>query len=185
MTNENLIEKLPIKWSDITLNQYINFSKQIKSIIDEGFEDKELMSRVVAIFFYSFTGVNIVDAKLNASQMMMVINRMNQFQSDARNEIEVDESKIKEFDKITFEEFITFLKYQELNDIQYYGEMINLLLETPIDDIGNQMNMAQANSFFLLLRQRLQKYLHHSQTSLKEKMKQLQVSELLPQIKDS
>lgn len=186
MTNENLIKQLPVKWEEITLNQYINFSKQIKNIVDEGYEEKELMSRKLAIFFYLFTGKNIIDAQLNTPEMIMVINRMNKFQADTdNNDVAIDEDKIKQFDRIDFDTFITFLKYQELNDIQYSGEMINLLLVEPILDIGNTMNMAQANSFFLRLRERLNQYLTVSQTSLKEKMKQLKVQELLPQIKDS
>lgn len=172
MTKEELIDKLPLKWSEITLKQYITF----RNLIDKlgGVEEFEKVYKsILDIYFYVFTGVNIIDVEgFKEIDYFKIAERFNQFENDESNTTaEIDEDLIKGFDQIVFEDLLKYMNLQEQNNISHWGEMINILLKTPLDDIENTMTMAQANRFFFVLEKQLKTYLTFLETSLMEKLK--------------
>ncbi|WP_286775001.1 MULTISPECIES: hypothetical protein [Sphingobacterium] len=169
---EELIDKLPSKWADISLKQYITF----RNLIDKlgGTDDFEKVYRnMLDIYFFTFTGVQLYDVEgFQQVDYFKVAERFNAFENDESNQTaDIDESLIKGFDEIIFEDLLRYMNLQEQNSISNWGEMINILLKTPIEDIENQMNMAQANRFFFVLEKQLTNYLTALETSLREKLK--------------
>ncbi|WP_313448238.1 hypothetical protein [Sphingobacterium sp.] len=169
---EELIDKLPTKWADITLKQYITFRNLIEHL--GGVDDFEKVYRnMLDIYFYVFTGVQLYDVEgFQQVDYFKIAERFNQFENDESNKTaEIDENLIKRFDQIVFEDLLKYMNLQEQNSISNWGEMINILLKIPIEDIENTMTMAEANRFFFALEKQLMTYLEHSQTSLREKLK--------------
>lgn len=171
-TKEELINKLPLKWSDITLKQYIAF----RNLIDKlgGVEEFEKVYRnILDIYFYVFSGVNIIEVEgFKEFDYFKVAERFNAFENDESNTTaEIDESLVKGFDQIVFEDLLRYMNLQEQNSINNWGEMINILLKTPIDNIEDNMTMAEANSFFFVLEKQLTNYLTALEISLMEKLK--------------
>ncbi|MDF2948017.1 MAG: hypothetical protein K0R07_27 [Sedimentibacter sp.] len=172
MTKEELIEKLPLKWSDITLKQYITFRNLIEKL--GGVEEFEKVYRsILDIYFFTFTNVNIVDVEgFKEFDYFKIAERFNQFENDESNTTaDIDESLIKGFDQIIFEDLLKYMNLQEQNSISNWPDMINILLKTPIEDIENKMNMADANRFFFVLENQLTNYLKALEISLTEKLK--------------
>ncbi|QQT29836.1 hypothetical protein I6I99_21210 [Sphingobacterium multivorum] len=172
MIKEELIEKLPLKWADITLKQYITF----RNLIDKlgGVEEFEKVYRnILDIYFYVFTGVNIIDVEgFKEMDYFKVAEKFNAFENDESNQTtDIDENLIKSFDQIVFEDLLKYMNLQEQNSISNWGEMINILLKTPIDNIENQMNMAEANKFFFVLEKQLKTYLEALEISLMKSLK--------------
>ncbi|WP_286732809.1 MULTISPECIES: hypothetical protein [Sphingobacterium] len=172
MTKEELLNKLPSKWADITLKQYITF----RNLIDKlgGVEEFEKVYRnILDIYFYVFTGVNIIDVEgFKEMDYFKVAERFNQFENDESNTTaDIDESLVKGFDEIVFEDLLKYMNLQEQNNISNWGEMINILLKTPIDNIEDNMTMAEANRFFFVLEKQLTNYLTALEISLMEKLK--------------
>ncbi len=169
---EDLIDKLPLKWADITLKQYIQF----RNLIDKlgGVDDFEKVYRnMLDIYFYTFTGVQLYDVEgFKQVDYFKVAERFNAFENDESNKTaHIDENLIKSFDQIVFEDLLKYMNLQEQNNISNWPEMINILLKEPITDIENQMNMAQANRFFFVLEKQLKTYLEALEISLTEKLK--------------
>jgi len=172
VSKEELIDKLPKKWADITLKQYITFRSLIEQL--GGTDDFEKVYRnMLDIYFYTFTGVQLYDVEgFKEVDYFKVAERFNQFENDESNQTaHIDESLIKSFDQIVFEDLLKYMNLQEQNSISNWGEMINILLKEPIDNIEDNMTMAQANRFFFVLEKQLMTYLERSQISLREKLK--------------
>lgn len=172
INKEEIINNLPTKWKDITLSQYITLVELLPSEKEDDESDSQFMIKIVSAFIYAFTAKNVQDLKLNASEVMQVIQKFNQFQDDEDKTIEVDNNEIKTMDEIDYDSFIKFLKYQEMKTFSVYPQMISLMLKssvTPSDILT--WDMQKVNSFFLSLHQILNQYLIHSQTYLIEKMK--------------
>lgn len=182
MNKEELINNLPTNWSQISLKQYINLIKDLPVEKLENETDNRFQAKILSVFFYHFNNINIQDAELNATEMMQVISKINQFNE---NPDEVDTSKyiLKDIDKIDYYTFITLVKYLELGDVSYYPAMLNLLLVTPIEDIDN-LNMASAYYLIKDLKKKLIQYLDTSQASLKIKIQLLKEKEQLQKIID-
>ena len=169
---EELISKLPKKWADITLKQYITFRNLIEQL--GGVDDFERVYRnMLDIYFYTFTGVQLYDVEgFQQVDYFKIAERFNQFENDESNTTaEIDENLIKGFDEIIFEDLLKYMNLQEQNSISNWPEMINILLKTPIDDIENTMTMAEANRFFFVLEKQLMTYLEALEISLTEKLK--------------
>ena len=59
---EELIDKLPLKWADISLKQYLTFRSLIETL--GGTDDFEKVYRnMLDIYFYVFTGVQLYDVE--------------------------------------------------------------------------------------------------------------------------
>lgn len=172
INKEEIINNLPVKWKDITLSQYIKLVENLPSEKEDDESDSQFMIKIVSAFIYAFTGHNVQDLKLNASEVMMVINKFNTFQDDEEKTIEIDSKEIKNINEITYDDFIKFLKYQEMKTFNVYPQMISLMLTTPVEpnNILN-WNMQKVNSFFLRLQIILNQYLEASQAYLMQKMK--------------
>lgn len=172
MTKEELIEKLPLSWADVTLKQYIQFRNLIEQL--GGTNDFEKVYRnMLDIYFFTFTGVNIVDIEgFKEFDYFKIAEKFNAFENDESNKTaEIDEDLIKGFDEIVFEDLLKYMNLQEQNSISNWPDMINILLKTPIDDIENNMNMAEANRFFFVLEKQLITYLTALETSLMTSLK--------------
>jgi len=172
VSKEELLSKLPLKWADITLKQYITF----RNLIDKlgGVDDFEKVYRnMLDIYFYTFTGVQLYDVVgFKEVDYFKVAERFNQFENDESNQTaEIDQNLIKSFDQIVFEDLLKFMNLQEQNSINNWPEMINILLKTPIENIEDNMSMAEANRFFFALEKQLKTYLTALETSLMEKLK--------------
>ncbi len=172
VTKEELIDKLPLKWADITLKQYITF----RSLIDKlgGTDDFEKVYRnMLDIYFYVFTNVNIIDVEgFKQVDYFKVAEKFNAFENDESNTTaDINESLIKGFDQIIFEDLLKYMNLQEQNSISNWPEMINILLKTPIDNIEDNMTMAEANRFFFVLEKQLKTYLEALETSLTQSLK--------------
>lgn len=169
---EELISKLPKKWADITLKQYIQFRSLIEQL--GGVDDFERVYRnMLDIYFFTFTGVQLYDVEgFQQVDYFKIAERFNQFENDESNKTaEIDQNLIKSFDQIVFEDLLKYMNLQEQNSISNWGEMINILLKTPIENIEDNMTMAEANRFFFVLENQLMTYLEHSQISLRERLK--------------
>ncbi len=169
---EELIEKLPKKWADITLKQYITFRNLIEQL--GGTDDFERVYRnMLDIYFFTFTGVQLYDVEgFQQVDYFKVAEKFNAFENDESNTTaNIDKSLIKGFDEIIFEDLLKYMNLQEQNSISNWGEMINILLKEPITDIENQMNMAEANRFFFVLEKQLTNYLTALETSLTKSLK--------------
>jgi len=173
INKEELINNLPTKWKDISLSQYITLVELLPADKEDGESDSAFMIKVVSAFIYAFTGVNVQDLNLNASEVMQVINKFNQFQEDEGKgkQVEVD-NKIKNINQIDYDTFIKFLKFQEMKTFSVYPQMISLMLteSTEPEDIL-KWDMQKVNGFFLQLQVILNQYLIHSQHYLMEKLK--------------
>ncbi|WP_159729233.1 hypothetical protein [Sphingobacterium sp. 18053] len=172
VTKEELLNKLPVRWADITLKQYIQFRNLIEQL--GGTDDFEKVYRnMLDIYFYVFTGVQLYDVEgFRQVDYFKVAERFNAFENDESNTTaQIDEELIKDFDQIIFEDLLKYMNLQEQNNISNWPEMINILLKEPIDNIENQMNMAEANRFFFVLENQLTDYLKALETSLMEKLK--------------
>lgn len=170
---EELIDKLPKKWADITLKQYISFRNLIEQL--GGVDDFEKVYRnMLDIYFFTFTGVQLYDIEgFQQVDYFKIAERFNQFENDESNKTaEIDENLIKSFDQIVFEDLLKYMNLQEQNNISNWGEMINILLKEPIEDIENTMTMAEANRFFFVLEKQLMTYLEVLETSLMTSLKQ-------------
>lgn len=172
INKEELINSLPTKWKDIKLSQYIKLVENLPSEKEDDESDSAFMVKVVSAFIYAFSNKNVQDLKLNASEVMQVIQKFNAFQDDDEKTNEIDSKKIKSIDEIDYDSFIKFLKYQEMQTFTVYPQMISLMLKSPVapSDILN-WNMQKVNSFFLQLQETLNQYLTASQRYLMEKMK--------------
>ena len=169
---EDLIDKLPLKWADVTLKQYMTF----RSLIDKlgGVDDFEKVYRnMLDIYFFTFTGVQLYDMEgFQQVDYFKVAERFNQFENDESNKTaEIDQNLIKSFDQIVFEDLLKYMNLQEQNSISNWGEMINILLKTPIENIEDNMTMAEANRFFFVLEKQLKTYLEALETSLMQSLK--------------
>lgn len=169
---EDLIDKLPLKWADITLKQYIQF----RNLIDKlgGTDDFEKVYRnMLDIYFFTFTGVQLYDVEgFKEMDYFKIAERFNQFENDESNKTaDINETLIKSFDQIIFEDLLKYMNLQEQNSLSNWGEMINILLKEPIQDIENQMTMAQANRFFFVLEKQLTNYLKALEISLTKSLK--------------
>lgn len=172
ITKEELLNKLPKKWADITLKQYIQFRSLIEKL--GGTDDFEKVYRnMLDIYFYVFTGVQLYDVEgFKEVDYFKVAEKFNAFENDETNQTaEIDQNLIKSFDQIVFEDLLKYMNLQEQNSISNWGEMINILLKNPIDDIEENMNMAQANRFFFALENQLTTYLTALETSLMKSLK--------------
>lgn len=172
VSKEELIEKLPLKWADISLKQYITF----RNLIDKlgGVDDFEKVYRnMLDIYFFTFTGVQLYDVEgFKEVDYFKIAERFNQFENDESNTTaDIDQNLIKSFDQIIFEDLLRYMNLQEQNSISNWGEMINILLKEPITDIEDNMTMAEANRFFFVLEKSLMTYLEALETSLMEKLK--------------
>ncbi|GEM_PF-676631 len=172
VTKEELINKLPLNWSDITLKQYILF----RNLIDKlgGVEEFEKVYRsILDIYFYVFTGMNIIDVEgFKEVDYFKVAEKFNAFENDEINKTaDIDENLIKSFDQIVFEDLLKYMNLQEQNSISNWGEMINILLKTPIENIEDNITMAEANRFFFVLEKQLKTYLEALETSLIQRLK--------------
>lgn len=172
MTKEELINKLPLKWADITLKQYITFRNLIEKLGGIG-EFEKVYRSILDIYFYVFTEMNIIDVEgFKEFDYFKIAEKFNAFENDESNQTaEIDEELIKGFDQIIFEDLLKYMNLQEQNSISNWPDMINILLKTPIDNIEDNMTMAEANRFFFVLEKQLMTYLEHSQISLTEKLK--------------
>nr|WP_315393938.1 hypothetical protein [uncultured Sphingobacterium sp.] len=177
MNKEELIRNLPTNWSQISLSQYINLIKDLPTEKLEGETDNRFQAKILSVFFYHFTGVHLHDAELSATEMMQVIQRINQF-NEHPDDVNIDKYILKDIDKIDYNTFITLVKYLEMGDVSYYPAMLNLLLVTPVEDIDN-LNMAAAYYLIKALKKKLMMYLDTSQASLKEKIRLLREKEQL------
>ncbi|MGF7028849.1 hypothetical protein [Sphingobacterium sp. HSC-15S19] len=169
---EELIDKLPLKWADVTLKQYITFRNLIEQL--GGVDDFEKVYRnMLDIYFFTFTGVQLYDVEgFQQVDYFKIAERFNAFENDESNQTaDIDESLIKGFDEIIFEDLLKYMNLQEQNNISNWGEMINILLKEPIDNIEDNMNMAEANRFFFVLEKQLKTYLEALEISLTEKLK--------------
>ena len=169
---EELIDKLPLKWADITLKQYIQFRNLIEQL--GGTDDFEKVYRnMLDIYFFTFTGVQLYDVEgFQQVDYFKVAEKFNAFENDESNTTaNIDQNLIKSFDQIVFEDLLKYMNLQEQNSISNWPEMINILLKTPIENIEDSMNMAQANRFFFVLEKQLKTYLEALETSLMEKLK--------------
>ena len=167
VTKEELINKLPLKWADISLKQYITFRNLIEQL--GGVDDFEKVYRnMLDIYFYTFTGVQLYDVEgFQQVDYFKIAERFNQFENDESNQTaDIDENLIKSFDQIVFEDLLRYMNLQEHNSISNWGEMINILLKEPITDIEDNMNMAEANRFFFVLEKSLMTYLKALEISL-------------------
>ena len=172
VSKEELIDKLPLKWADISLKQYIQF----RNLIDKlgGVDDFEKVYRnMLDIYFYTFTGVQLYDVEgFQQVDYFKVAEKFNAFENDETNQTaEIDENLIKGFDQIIFEDLLKYMNLQEQNSISNWGEMINILLKEPITDIEENMTMAQANRFFFVLEKQLKTYLEALEISLTKSLK--------------
>lgn len=169
MDKIELYNSLPTSWEQVTLNKYI----QYRSLIDDlgGKENIQgIYKNILSIYFFVFTGVNLIDAGITDVELFDIANKMNEFEGNESNLTStIDTTLVKNIDEISFEDLMTFIKLQERNNIADYPTMINLLLKEPIEDIGNEMNMQQATGFFLELQQQLMTYLKALGISLMEK----------------
>lgn len=172
INKEEVINNLPVKWKDITLQQYIQLVENLPSEKEDGESDSAFMIKVVSAFIYAFTNKNVQDLQLNATEVMQVIQKFNHFQDDEDKQVEVDESLIKDINQLDYDSFIKVLKYQEMKTFTVYPQMISLMLTstTQPEDVLN-WNMQKVNSFFLSLQKQLNQYLNHSQHYLIQKMK--------------
>ncbi|MGJ1194574.1 hypothetical protein [Sphingobacterium siyangense] len=107
---EELIDKLPLKWADISLKQYIQF----RNLIDKlgGVDDFEKVYRnMLDIYFYTFTGVQLYDVEgFQQVDYFKIAERFNQFENDESNHTaEIDESLVKGFDQIIFEDLLKYM----------------------------------------------------------------------------
>lgn len=169
---EELLNKLPLKWADITLKQYIQFRNLIEQL--GGVDDFEKVYRnMLDIYFYVFTNVNIIDVEgFQQVDYFKIAERFNAFENDESNKTaDIDENLIKSFDQIVFEDLLRYMNLQEQNSISNWPEMINILLKEPITDIENTMTMAQANRFFFVLEKQLKTYLKALEISLMTSLK--------------
>lgn len=169
---EELIDKLPLKWADISLKQYIQFRSLIETL--GGTDDFEKVYRnMLDAYFYVFTGVQLYDVEgFKQVDYFKVAERFNAFENDESNQTaDIDESLVKGFDEIIFEDLLKYMNLQEQNNISNWPEMINILLKEPIENIENQMNMAQANRFFFALENQLTNYLKALEISLMTSLK--------------
>ncbi len=172
VSKEELISKLPKKWADITLKQYIQFRNLIEQL--GGTDDFEKVYRnMLDIYFYVFTGVQLLDVEgFQQVDYFKIAERFNQFENDESNQAtDIDENLIKSFDQIIFEDLLKYMNLQEQNSISNWGEMINILLKEPITDIEENMTMAQANRFFFVLEKQLKTYLEALEISLTKSLK--------------
>ncbi|MDR2269373.1 MAG: hypothetical protein LBF27_00590 [Sphingobacterium sp.] len=172
VTKEELISKLPLKWADISLKQYITFRNLIEQL--GGTDDFEKVYRnMLDAYFYVFTGVQLYDVEgFQQVDYFKVAERFNQFENDESNKTaDIDENLIKSFDQIVFEDLLKYMNLQEQNSISNWGEMINILLKEPIADIEDNMNMAEANRFFFALENQLTTYLKALEISLTQNLK--------------
>ncbi len=172
VSKEELIEQLPKKWADITLKQYIQF----RNLIDKlgGTDDFEKVYRnLLDVYFYVFTGVQLYDVEgFQQVDYFKVAEKFNAFENDESNKTaDIDEGLVKGFDQIVFEDLLKYMNLQEQNSISNWGEMINILLKTPIDNIEDNMNMAEANRFFFVLENQLKTYLKALEISLTQSLK--------------
>jgi len=169
---EELIDKLPLKWADITLKQYIQFRNLIEML--GGTDDFEKVYRnMLDIYFFTFTGVQLYDVEgFKEVDYFKIAERFNAFENDESNQTaDIDESLIKSFDQIVFEDLLKYMNLQEQNSISNWPEMINILLKTPIENIEDNMNMAKANRFFFVLEKQLMTYLKALEISLMKSLK--------------
>ena len=169
---EDLIDKLPLKWADVTLKQYMTF----RSLIDKlgGVDDFEKVYRnMLDIYFFTFTGVQLYDMEgFQQVDYFKVAERFNQFENDESNKTaEIDQNLIKSFDQIVFEDLLKYMNLQEQNSISNWPEMINILLKTPIENIEDNVTMAEANRFFFVLEKQLKTYLEALEISLMQSLK--------------
>jgi len=166
MNKIELYNSLPISWEQVTLNKYI----QYRQLIDDlGGKDniEGIYKNIIGIYFFVFTNVNLQDAQVTDVELFDIANKMNQFENNEDNlTVTIDNNLVKNIDEIAFEDLMTFIKLQEANSIANYPAMINLLLKVPIENIGEEMNMATATSFFLQLQDWLITFLNHLETSL-------------------
>lgn len=169
MNKQELINKLPTSWSDVSLNQYIELMEVLPLLPEGVVMDEKYLNRLVSIWFKHFTGLRMDECDYNVLEVMDVINKMNAF-LETKEQPAIDVNELKKIDELSYDEFITLIKLQEANTLKNYPSMINIILKQPIDDIGNKMNMATANSFFLLLQKQLIEFINHSQTCLTQKM---------------
>jgi len=172
VSKEELINKLPLKWADITLKQYITF----RNLIDKlgGVDDFERVYRnMLDIYFYVFTGVQLYNVEgFKQVDYFKIAERFNAFENDESNQTaDIDQNLIKSFDQIVFEDLLKYMNLQEQNSLSNWPEMINILLKEPITDIENQMNMAEANRFFFVLENQLTNYLEALEISLTKSLK--------------
>ncbi|WP_313552997.1 hypothetical protein [Sphingobacterium multivorum] len=172
VNKEELFNKLPLKWADISLKQYIQFRSLIEQL--GGTDDFEKVYRnMLDIYFYVFAGVQLYDVEgFQQVDYFKVAEKFNAFENDESNTIaDIDESLVKGFDQIVFEDLLKYMNLQEQNSISNWGEMINILLKEPIENIEDNMTMAEANRFFFVLENQLTNYLKALETSLTEKLK--------------
>lgn len=170
MNKQELINKLPVKWSEITLNQYINLVNDLPIYDAEGMDFVEYKKLLANIFFFHFTGKYMYEVNLNASEVLQVISKLDAFEAEADAPKMDLSNKIKSIETITYDELMLLIKLQQENSLKVYPQMINTMLLEQIDNIGDNMDMATANSFFLQLQQGLETYLSNSQRSLMKKI---------------
>ncbi|WP_185217517.1 hypothetical protein [Sphingobacterium mizutaii] len=172
INKEELINNLPVKWKDITLQQYITLVELTPKNSPESINESTSALELASSYIYTFTGYNMQDLKLNTDNIVLVIRKTIELNNDEAKTIEVDDKEIKTIDEIDFDSFIKFLKFQEMNSFSVYPQMISLMLKSPVSpsDILN-WDMQKVNSFFLRLLEILNQYLEASQAFLMQKMK--------------
>ncbi|WP_313511622.1 hypothetical protein [Sphingobacterium sp.] len=176
MDKQEIINRLPTEWSQISLNQYIKLISDVPLLAEGTVMDKEYQKEYLNIWFFHFAGMYLDECDFNTMEHIQIVERLNSF-SESADKPKIDFSvgdKIIPMDKIKYDKFLTLIEIKDeiirTQSLDKYPQLINTMLVEPMDNIGDEMDMATANSFFLQLQKQLKEFLAFSQTSLVEKI---------------
>ncbi|WP_164108242.1 MULTISPECIES: hypothetical protein [Sphingobacterium] len=171
MELQEIKELLPTKWSDITLEKYI----ELFEILPDD-EDVNIITKTVDAYLWVFIGKSLIDLKLSTTDVINIVNQIFSIDKDVES---INETELKNINELDYETFITLIKLQEMNSYKVFNQMIQLMLKDSTytaDDI-NKWSMAKVQGFFLSLEKQLIEYLQHSVYCLKMKKQNTQVNQ--------
>lgn len=123
--------KVPTNWSSITLEQYLNFQKDLKKYIEYGEEDQEYYYSILLKHFCGITNRYIkqipADDLLNIKQDLT--NFINNTEHSLKTIIKVNgkEYGFVNLSKITYGEYLDLTRFEEIAIDENWNQLMSIL----------------------------------------------------------
>lgn len=193
MNYKELYNKLPQKWEDFSLKEYLKLSTVISDRVEDELTDPDIITikylddldkNIQIISLLTGTSVEEIE-QLTMVQLNELINKINFMSSIPKNPKHT--IKYKQFNELSYDNFITFQKLSlDFTDDKVLTSAIHnlpMMLSVFSKDSHNEeyflnQSMPEVIAGFFIVNQNIQKYLKRSQASLYKKMMKQQAKQM-------
>jgi len=147
MKTYKYLDKFPKGWNEVKLSTYIELTHMLPA--PQEVEDDEYQQEIFQIYFYMFTGLNISETDITSDEIVAIYSRLK-FLDNIPTTGEYN-PKLKNIDKLSYDDFITYQKLTESADgwLSNMAAIVKLFHIEEINEDDLTVDVA-FNTFFLL-----------------------------------